>query len=159
MRYVGWLNDPVVTRYSEQRHRTHTLESCRAYRQSFQDTPHHFWAIVATDTELGHIGNLNACVDTHNSVADIGILIGERGAWGRGYGSEAWTTVCRHLLCEQGLRKITAGTLSVNIPMLTIMQKAGMTEDGRRVRQALWEGQEVDMIYAALWRGIPHNDS
>ena len=138
--------------------RTH-FESCRAYRQSFQNTPHHFWAIVATDTNLGHIGNLNAYVDTQHSIADIGILIGERSAWGRGYGSEAWMAVCKHLLCEQGLRKITAGTLSVNIPMLTIMQKAGMTEDGRRVRQALWEDQEVDMIYAALWRDIPHNAS
>jgi len=38
-RYVGWLNDPEVVRYSEQRHQTHTIESCRSYLLSFSGTP------------------------------------------------------------------------------------------------------------------------
>lgn len=58
-RYVGWLNDPDVVRFSEQRHRRHTLASCEAYWRSFEGTPNHFWAIVADDASLGHIGNIN----------------------------------------------------------------------------------------------------
>ena len=153
--YVAWLNDPVVVRYSEQRHYCHTLESCCAYRQSFAGTPHRFWAIIADDSDIPdsrHIGNINAYIDPLNGVADVGILIGQRGAWGQGYGIEAWTAICRHLLCECGLRKITAGTLSVNTPMLRLMARAGMREDGRRIRQYLFEGQEVDIVYTALFR-------
>ena len=160
-RYVGWLNDPVVVRYSEQRHITHTLDSCRAYLRSFHDTPHCFWAILASDAadpacpeQAGktHIGNINAYVDAANGTADVGILLGEQSAWGQGYGLEAWTAVCQYLLREQNLRKITAGTLSVNTPMLKLMQRAGMTPDGTRRQQIMFEGEPVDVVYAALFR-------
>src|SRR5437762_2899726 len=104
-RYVAWLNDPEVVRFSQQRHRTHTTETCRAYLASFDRTPHYFWAILSRDSTLGHIGNINAYVDLHNKTADVGIIIGERAVWGRGYGGEAWQAVCRFLLDEGGIRK------------------------------------------------------
>jgi RimJ/RimL family protein N-acetyltransferase len=150
-RYVGWLNDPAVVRYSEQRFVTHTLASCAAYARSFDGTPHRFWAVLARNPELGHIGNLNAYVDTRHGVADVGILIGETRIWGQGYGLEAWRAVCAHLLARPDVRKVTAGTLSVNIGMRGIMRASGMIDDGRRVGQALFEGQPVDVVYAALF--------
>ncbi len=146
-RYVGWLNDPEVVRYSEQRFKTHTLDSCRAYLESFAGTDNLFLALIA-DSE-GHIGNMTAYVDRYG-VVDVGILVGERAVWGRGYGSEAWQSVCGALI-DGGARKVTAGTLSVNQGMLAIMERAGMVPDGRRVRQCLIDGREVDVIYAALF--------
>ncbi|NLT23697.1 MAG: GNAT family N-acetyltransferase [Syntrophorhabdus sp.] len=151
-RYAGWLNDPEVVRYSEQRHRKHTLDSCRQYWLSFAGTPNFFWAIVGLDPVVGHIGNINAYVDRMNSVADVGILIGERALWGKGYGLEAWRAICGYLLDEAGIRKVTAGTLAANKGMLSIMEKSGMTDDGRRIRQALLDGVEVDVIHSALFR-------
>ena len=150
-RYVAWLNDSEVTRFSEQRHKTHSLESCRAYAESFRDTPHYFWAVVASDAVLGHIGNINCYIDPHNGVADVGILIGERRCWGNGFGTEAWIAVCRHLLLELKIRKVTAGTIASNTGMLGIMRRAGMRDDGRRIRQYVQDGKEVDMVYAALF--------
>lgn len=151
-RYVGWLNDPLVVQYSEQRHKIHSLESCRQYWRSFADTPHYFWAITAIDPALGHIGNMNAYIDKMNSVADIGILIGSRDVWGRGYGLEAWVAVCNYLLNDVGIRKVTAGTVAVNKGMIRIMEKAGMKADGRRIGQYLIDGVEVDVVHAALFK-------
>ncbi|HVL68422.1 MAG TPA: GNAT family protein [Vicinamibacterales bacterium] len=151
-RYVGWLNDPGVTRYSDNRFRQHTMESCRRYLESFAGTPHHFWAIVTRDPQLGHVGNVNAYVDTNHSIADVGILIGEGRAQGLGLGSEAWLGVCDFLLRIAGLRKVTAGTLEVNTPMLRVMERCGMRPDGRRVRHQVWEGRETDMVHGALFR-------
>jgi ribosomal-protein-alanine N-acetyltransferase len=154
-RYVGWLNDPELTRFSEQRHRQHTLESCRQYAASFDDTPHYFWAVLAVDPTrpaLDHIGNMNAYVTPAHGLADVGILIGERAAAGRGYATEAWMAVCDFLLRTAGLRKVTAGCLAVNAAMLRVMDRAGMQEDGRRLRHHLWNGQEVDVVHRALHR-------
>ena len=151
-RYVGWLNDPVVVRYSEQRHRKHTLESCRQYWQSFIDSPHIFWAVTAVDPSLGHIGNMNAHIDAVNSTADVGILIGERTIWGNGYGLEAWVAVCHYLLRDVGIRKVTAGTIAANKGMIRIMEKAGMVADGRRIRQCVIGESEEDIIHAALFK-------
>lgn len=149
-RYVGWLNDPDVVRYSEQRHHTHTLASCHDYQQSFNNTPHQFWAIVAHDPNIGHIGNINAYVDIENGTADVGILIGERAVWGQGYGSEAWQAVCCHLLQDCGLRKVTAGTLSVNHGMVNVMRRAGMTEETQNRRQLMFEGWLTDVVQMSL---------
>lgn len=151
-RYVGWLNDPEVVRFSEQRHRVHTLESCRSYWLSFSGTPHYFWAIVVTDGTPGHIGNINAYVDPENQLADVGILIGEKRSWNRGYGLEAWLAVCGYLLDTGGMRKVTAGAMAVNKGMLRIMEKSQMVADGRRIRQCVVNGEGVDVIYAALFQ-------
>jgi len=150
-RYVGWLNDPMVVRYSEQRHKKHTLESCRQYWQSFVDSPHFFWAMTAIEPPLGHIGNITAHIDTANSVADMGMLIGERTVWGKSYGSEAWVAVCNYLLRDAGIRKVTSGTIAANKSVLRMWEKAGMVADGRRIRQCMVDGLEVDVIHAALF--------
>jgi [ribosomal protein S5]-alanine N-acetyltransferase len=152
-RYVNWLNDPEVVRFSEQRHNTHTLESCHDYWLSFSGTPHCFWAIVVSESSLGHIGNINAYIDEKNLFADLGILIGEKEAWRQGYGLEAWKAVCNFLLKDANMRKVTAGTLSVNTGMVRLMRQAGMVEDGRRIRHHIFESREVDVIYAAFFKG------
>ncbi|MNR75309.1 hypothetical protein D3C72_59390 [compost metagenome] len=151
-RYVGWLNDPEVVRFSEQRHRRHTLVDCQRFWESFENSPNLFLAIVSKDPAAGHIGNLTVYVDPANQIADIGILIGERAVWGQGVGLEAWKAVCHYLLDTRAIRKVTAGTLSVNEGMLSIMRRSGMVEDGRRGRHYLCEGQEVDMVHFALFR-------
>ena len=43
---VEWLNDPEVVRYSEQRHKSHSLGSCRKYMETFKDTPNYYFAIL-----------------------------------------------------------------------------------------------------------------
>lgn len=149
--YVSWLNDKQLTRYSEQRHRLHTLESCRTYMLGFLGTAHHFWAIEATDRDGLHIGNLNAYVDEHNGLADLGILIGHAAAQRQGYGLEAWKAALGYLAALPGLRKLTAGMLSNNARMVALAQKTGMVEDGRRKNHYLWEGCAMDVIHMALF--------
>lgn len=150
--YVGWLNDSEVVRFSTQRQRVHTLGSCRRYWQAYAGTPHYFWALVECERGLGHIGNMNAYIDLHDQVADLGILMGDKNVWGQGYGREAWLAVCGYLFQYAGIRKITAGTCALNAAMVALMRTTGMVEDGRRVRQTLVDGREADIIYAALFR-------
>lgn len=149
-RYLGWLSDPEVVRFSDQRFRQHTMQGLHDYLKSFQGSPHFFWAVL--DENGRHVGTLTAYVDVHHDVADVGIMIGEREVWGKGYGLEAWKAVCDFLLNQRKIRKVTAGTSEVNVGMLRIMERAGMVEDGRRKRQAVIEGREVDIIHAALFR-------
>jgi RimJ/RimL family protein N-acetyltransferase len=162
-RYVAWMNDRELMRYSEQRHTKHTLESCHNYWQSFQGTPNYFWAIEETKTDMAHIGNASVYVDTNNSLADLSILIGEKALQNKRYGFEAWLGLCDFLLKEVSLRKLVAGTMAVNLPMVKLMHRVGMIEDGVRRRHYICEGQEVDIIYMALfrdqWDEIVANDS
>lgn len=150
-RYIGWLNDQDVTRFSGQRHRKHTVESCRDYAESFENTPNYFWAILEMDCDFFHIGNINAYVDPANGIADIGIIIGEKTAWGKGYAAEAFETLFEFFIEKQGLAKITAGTVRPNVQMLKVMQKVGMVEDGIRRCHHVVEGVRVDVIHMAMF--------
>jgi len=119
---------------------------------SFGESPHYFWAISVLRDKLGHIGNITAYIDEANKTADMGILMGETKAWGKGYATEAWKAVCEYLFKKMDIRKITAGTISSNKRMLSLMKRAGMSYDGRRIRQYILESKEVDVIHMAIFK-------
>lgn len=150
-RYVAWLNDPAVVRFSEQRHTHHTLDSSRRYWKSFKTSPHMFSAIMLASDDLGHIGNITVDVDLPNRVADLAIMIGDQHVWGQGYGLEAWSAAIHELLTTQNMRKVTAGTMASNSAMVSIMQRSGMVLEGRKARQFELDGAEVDLVMAACF--------
>ena len=148
-KYVGWLNDKAVVRFSEQRHYHHTISSCKQYFKSFSGTNNHFLAIVSKDKKIGHIGNITAIVDKTNSTVDLSILIGERRVWNQGLGLLAWEGVQKYFLESLQFRIVTAGTMIVNKPMLRIFEKSKMVTDCVRPKMLLLNQKEVDIVYAS----------
>lgn len=148
--YVGWLNDPEVTAFSNQRFSTHSLDSCRSYVESFEGSKNWLWAIIRK-SDSQHIGNLCATIESEHGVADLSILIGERSCWGGGFGREAWQAGIDFLFNELGMRKVTGGTLACNHGMLRVMAKCGMEEEGRRLRHYIVDGKEVDIVYFGIF--------
>lgn len=149
-RYVSWLNDPIVTKYSEQRHLFHTQATCHNYFCGFEKSDDYFLAIMHADQSPVHIGNITVRVDRPNLVADISILLGERSAWGKGLGTEAWEATMKWLLYKVGMRKVIAGTMSANTAMLKIMKKSGMTTEAVLKKQfILSNSTESDLVIAA----------
>lgn len=148
-RYVAWLNDPETVRYSEQRHYAHDAVSCRSYFVSMQNNACLFVAIEMHDSELGHVGNMSAAIDHANGSADLSIIIGEKRIWGTGVASKAWVSMIDELLHLYALRRVTAGTMSVNVPMIKLMERSGMQIEAVRPHHFLWEGQEVDLVLAS----------
>ena len=150
-RYVAWLNDPQVVRFSELRHTKHTLASCRAYLEAIQCSENIFLSIHAKDAGL-HIGNATVTSDTHNTIADVSIIIGDRSFWSKGLGSEAFSSIVEYVLGSGEFHKVTAGAMAINIPMLAAIRQCGMQEEGRRKKHYLHEGEAVDIVYGARWR-------
>lgn len=146
-RWVDWLNDTEVTRFSEQRFRQHTLQSCRRYVESFRGLPDGLWLIRKT-ADLEHVGNIAASIDVDQETADISILVGDRRIWGQGIGSAAWQLLMSHLF-DCGLKRVTGGTLELNGGMISVMTKAGMKPAGRSRAPYLLNGRPVDMLHFA----------
>lgn len=147
-RYIGWLNDPVVTRFSNQRFFTHDRQSCERYHQSFEGTTNLFLS-VRTARDDRAIGTMTAYLQLHHGTVDVGIMIGERQNWGGGYGREAWGLVVEWLLGRPDIRKVTAGTLACNKPMLRLIERSGMTFEGARRAQEIVEGRPEDILLFA----------
>lgn len=145
-RNLGWLRDPEVVRYSEQRHMKHTISSQLRYVNSFVGKSH-LWAIVHVDSGE-HIGNLSAEHDDPNNVSDVGIMIGQTDLWGQGFGAEAWKAACAWLLDKDcgGVRKLEAGAMRDNVGMLKILRGSGFVEEGERKNRFLLGGAPVSAV-------------
>lgn len=146
--YVGWLNDPVVVRYSNQRFRTHDRQSCADYLSTFAGSDNLFLSVRRRDTGQA-IGTMTVYFSRYHRTADVGIMIGASDAWGRGYGQDAWSTVVNWLAGRAGMRKVTAGALASNVPMIRLMERAGMVREAVRARQELMDGEPVDIVLYA----------
>lgn len=148
-RYLGWLNDPDLMRFSERRLEVHTELTARQHFADCYAKRSDFWAITHHDD---FIGTFTAHRHTYG-VVDLGILIGEQQR--RGFGLEAWRAVLAHFSSDDGARKITGGTLAANGPMLRIFTASHMFPDGRRSGHYLFNGFPMDVVYYAAFPQQP----
>ena len=123
--YISWLNDPMVTRFSNQRFRRHDEESCQTYLATFTGTDNLFLSIRNSSDNLA-IGTMTAYINRNHQTADVGLLVGDPSSWGKGYGQDAWNTLCDWLLKVVEIRKLTAGAAASNTAMVRIMESFGM---------------------------------
>jgi len=151
-RQIDWLRDRDIMQFSEQRHRTHTLASQLAWINT-QPTGSHLWAIRRIENDE-HIGNMAAVADEENNVCDLGILIGERDWWGKGYATEAFKAATSWLLGKEdgGFRKVEAGCMANNAPMKRVLFHAGFAQEGERKNHFLYQGQPVGLVYFGKFR-------
>lgn len=151
--YIGWLNDKEVVKYSNQRFIQHTRESCINFYDSFKQSQSLFLAIENIGDE-SMIGTLTIHCNTNHGTADIGILLGDKNYWGKGYAKQAWCSVVDLLSNVPNIRKVTAGTLNCNLPMIGLMEASNMKLDAIRSSQELVDGQAMDIVYYARFRKL-----
>lgn len=145
--YVSWMNDPEVTRYMEARFRQHTFESVQDFvANGVKKENSVLLAIIAKDRHK-HVGNVRlGPIDKNHAFAILGVMIGDRNYWGKGYGPEAIKLAVEYAFTTLGLRKINADVYENNIGSLRAFQKAGFQEEGRRKRQYLSDGKWLDAV-------------
>ncbi len=143
--YLGWLSNPLVTRFSNQRFTRHTEASAKAYLAQFANGPSLFLSLRLPASDRP-IGTMTAHIAPHHATADLGLMIGDTASWGQGYGLEAWSCVMQWLYQHGNVRKVTAGTAAPNIGMVSIMRRSGMQHEGTRRAQEIIAGAEVDIL-------------
>lgn len=151
--YVRWLNDPRINRFLESRYATHTLEGTREFVRGCLASPNTlFLGIRALALGGRHVGNIKlGPIDRRHGLGEIGLLLGEPQAWGRGIGSEAIAAICSIARTQLGLRKITAGCYASNVGSEKAFLKAGFEVEGRRRDHFLLDGQPEDLVLLACW--------
>ena len=152
-RYIDWLKDPIVVRFSNQRFLTHDRASCLRYLDSFAGTDNLFLSVRSLDTGQA-IGTMTAYVSSYHGTADVGIMIGDRSFWGGGYGQDAWNTLAKWLLAQDSIRKLTAGALACNVAMIRIMEISGMQLEAVRKLQEIVDGVPQDIWHFARFREV-----
>jgi ribosomal-protein-alanine N-acetyltransferase len=152
-RYLGWLNDTKVTRFSNQRFAIHNMKTARAYLDSFSGSPNLF--LLVSDRGSGEtLGTMTAYTFLPHSTVDVGIMLGESTRWGQGLGSEAWCLLVEWLIGEVGVRKLTAGCAAGNRGMKRLAEGSGMRLEAIKRAHEIIDGEPQDLLYYARFRDL-----
>ncbi len=93
----------------------------------------------AIDTLDGkHIGNCSYYnISETKGEAELGIMIGNRDYWDKGYGTDAVTTMVDYIFCQTNLKRIYLKTLESNTRAQKCFQKCGFTPSEQLVKAKL----------------------
>lgn len=157
-RYLGWLNDPEITRFLEIRYEPQTREMALAFVRSFAGSAEKYiWGIHAvTDGSLIGTATLHT-INRHHGSAELGILIGEKAYWGGTTALDVLSLMIDFGFGPAGLRRLMAGTYARHWGMNLIYKKLGFTLEGT-LRLAFPLGEQfVDGyrwgLLATEWKG------
>ena len=142
-KYVNWLNDPVVTRYTEQRFFHHSWERVEAFvEEKFLDDKEYLFGIFYSGE---HVGNVKiGPIDTRHSLSSVSYFIGEQKLWGKGIATRAVSKAVEFAFSDLTLEKLTAGVYEPNVGSRIVLEKCGFKQEGRRLKHAIYDSQRID---------------
>jgi RimJ/RimL family protein N-acetyltransferase len=134
--------------------RPHTLAELTAfYDKDVSDRSRIYFAIEADGSLIGDCGLRS--VDQRSGVAELGIGIGDRAYWGRGFGREAVSLLVDWGFRMHNLRKIWLTVYASNERAVRSYRAAGFVEEGRQREQVWSAGGFEDLVYMAIFRDLP----
>jgi RimJ/RimL family protein N-acetyltransferase len=145
-RYAEWLNDLEVTFFLNMARKTLSLEKEKEYLQRIVKEENMFAIIVKDKDRL--IGNCGIHqVDGINRTAELGIFIGDKSCWGKGYGEEAVRLVLDYGFNILNLRNIMLRVFSFNKRARRCYEKCGFKTIGSRRKALVYGSREYDIIF------------
>lgn len=91
-------------------------------------------------------------VSPEHRSADVGILVGDRAYWGRGYGTDAMRALCRFAFEEMDLNRIELHVLEMNTRAVRSYERVGFVVEGRQRQDAYLGGHYYDSLVMGLLR-------
>lgn len=143
--FTEWLNDFYITDYTGRSYQTLTLQGEKAYLENEQNDKNVFAIIdLQTDEMIGTVGLHN--IDHINRTATLGIFIGNKNYWSKGYGTEAIKLILDFGFNYLNLNNIHLDLMEFNVRALKCYEKCGFKEIGRRRKCKFINGKYYDSI-------------
>jgi len=159
-RYVEWLNDWEIRRF---------LAADLPYPLTIQDEEEWFHRqredknsrVFAILTRAGNqlIGNCGLHqIDWTNRHAVLGIFIGDKSYWDKGYGTDAIHTLLRYAFEEAGLHRVELTVHAFNPRAIHVYEKVGFRLEGTRrqvlYREGTWHDEHIMAILRDEWDAL-----
>ena len=84
--------------------------------------------------------------------AFVGLGIGEREFWGKGYGTDVMRVILRYAFTEVNLKRVTLTVFEYNPRAIRSYEKAGFRHEGRERKILNKEGKRWDMLFMGILR-------
>ena len=143
--FTKWMNDFYITDYTGRSHQVVTLQDEKQYLENSGGDKNTFVKIdTQKDEMIGTVGLHK--IDNINRTATLGIFIGNRDYWSKGYGTEAIQLLLDFGFNYLNLKNIDLAVMEFNPRAVKCYQKCGFKEIGRRRKCKFINGKYYDSI-------------
>ncbi len=148
-RYYTWINDDEVIEYLE----AAGLAFSRAQEEEWlqramrQTAPPEISLAIETIDEGRHVGSIALHdVQPFTTKATLGVMIGDKSHWSRGYGTDAILTLLRFAFYEMNLHRVALEVHEDNGRAIACYRKCGFVEEGRLRHDRFRRGEYRDTL-------------
>jgi UDP-4-amino-4,6-dideoxy-N-acetyl-beta-L-altrosamine N-acetyltransferase len=128
--FASWLNDQEVRQYLARTSPLNRIREKEFVEKLYEDDREIVLGIVLKENDQ-LIGNIAL---THISIpyrrASLGIFIGERTLWSKGYGTEALNLMLAHGFNQLNLHRVFLTVLDFNVRAIRSYEKVGFKREG-----------------------------
>ncbi len=150
-RYLSWLNDKEVIKYMEAGIFPTTLKELKDFFHKVNKSKTDIMLAIVDKRKNLHIGNIKlGKINWIHRFADLGIMIGEKKYWGKGYGQEACKLLLEYAFNRLNLNKVILGVYANHKPAIKTYQEVGFKIEGRIRKLLNFEGKYVDKIVMGI---------
>jgi RimJ/RimL family protein N-acetyltransferase len=153
-RLYAWINDREVTRYLNMRYPM-PYAAEEAWVRERASKPISYGDVhLAIETKEGvHIGGISFhYAAPENRKARLGVTIGDKAYWSRGYGTDAMLTFLRFGFDEMNLNRIDLTVDAENARAIACYRKCGFVEEGRQRQARYQRGAYSDQLIMGILR-------
>ncbi len=143
----AWLNDPEVHHHLLVGHVPITREAEQRFYDLQGTTPDTYDFEIHVAADGRYIGNIGLRdVDLVHRHGEIGLVVGSKQDWGKGYGADAIVTCLRFAFFTLGLHSVRIVAEEQHQRALELYRRIGFVETGREREHVYREGRFVDQI-------------
>jgi RimJ/RimL family protein N-acetyltransferase len=154
-KFCVWVNDSEVTRHLTLYLPMSTVDEENWFdAMSKRDQSEKPLAVEIRDGDgwkmIGNCGVFG--IDLINRLGELGIMLGEKDEWNKGYGTETMSLLLRHCFETLNLNRVFLQVYAENLRGKRAYEKAGFVEEGR-LREAVYKrGKYDDVIVMSVLR-------
>jgi RimJ/RimL family protein N-acetyltransferase len=147
--------------FTDNGHLPNTGEQQARYLERMTGSEHDVVLAIVEAASHRHIGNVGLHqINWVHRTASLGIVIGEKEYWGKGFGKQAWRLITRYGFETLNLNKICATVLAGHARSLACAQGAGFAIEGTQKQQFYKRGTYHDLLLLgvtlAAWDRVSH---
>ncbi|MCS6858945.1 MAG: GNAT family N-acetyltransferase [Abditibacteriales bacterium] len=148
-----WMNDAEVTQFLAVPQRPISRVEEEKWLENAMTQRDDECVFAITTKDGTHIGNCGLmCIDHVARHAALGIMIGDKDYWGRGYGADAVNVLLRYAFEVLNLNRVYLRVHAYNLRGIRCYEKCGFQHEGRLRQQVYRHGRYWDTLVMGMLR-------
>lgn len=154
-RFTEWLNDPEVYAFLDMIYPFSLEEEQSWYENTLKLPPAEHPMVIEVKEGEGWraVGNCQmGRINWRNRSSEIGLFIGDKDYWNKGYGTQVMQLMLRHGFDTLNLNRIFLRVYEANQRGVRVYEKVGFVHEGRMRQAEFRDGKMMDVLIMSVLR-------